>query len=129
MWRIVVRSAVIDPTDAEGGDWDQTFFGNALPDPYVLGALSEDNFYDWVTDTIDDTLTPVWDEAKDTYAQADLLSQGMIFEIRDSDGLGVFETISACLVSIDQADLDAGSITLLTCGDKVTNFVFDLVEE
>ena len=108
-WRVSVVSAVISATKA-GADWDGALFTNPLPDPYTGLALSGDTFIDGFTPTIDNTLTPNWNHAIGNYLQSDLLAQGVLINIRDSDGLGVFETIGACSIAITRTPCTAHSM-------------------
>lgn len=128
VWAVIVNSAIVSATNADGEDWDQTLFANPLPDVYVMGALADDVLLDWATATIDNTLTPNWDEEKSSYLQSELLAQGLILNVRDSDGLGVFETIGACNVDITLADLMAGSVTEASCGGA-SNIVIDFEQQ
>ncbi len=128
VWTVVVRSAVIAETDPDGGEWDQSIFTNALPDPFVMGALADDTFLDWITPTIDDTLTPNWNEPEGSYLQSDLVSQGLAISIRDSDGLGVFESIGNCYVSITQDNLNSGTKIQASCG-SASNLELGFVQQ
>lgn len=121
VWAIEVRSAVLSATDSEGEDWDQALFTNPLPDAYVIGALGNAVSLDWATETIDNTITPDWNETTGSYLQGALLAEGLKLDVRDSDGLGVFETMGSCTVAITMADLLAGSILLTQCGSSVSN--------
>ena len=126
VWTVIVKSAIIDATDAEGGDWDQGLFANPLPDPYVMGSLSEDLLLDWVTATIDDTLTPNWNETEGSYLQSELIAQGLNISVRDADGFGAFERIGDCLMAVSLAELNAGGKTKSSCGSS-TQLVFEFV--
>ncbi len=128
VWTVIVNSALISPTNADGEDWDQTLFSNPLPDPYITGALANDVLLDWATATIDNTLTPNWDEEESSYLQSDLLAEGLILNVRDSDGLGVFETIGACFVDITLDDLLAGTLTKASC-EGASDIVLDFVQQ
>jgi hypothetical protein len=114
-WRVTVVSAVIDATKA-GAEWDQTLFTNPLPDAYAGLALANDTFLDGFTPTIDNTLTPNWNHAIGTYLESDLIAQGLGVNLRDSDGLGVFETIGNCTVAITAQNIAAGFVVKPTCG-------------
>jgi hypothetical protein len=126
-WTITVRSAIIATTNAAGDDWD--FFGNSLPDPYVAGALTDDLVVDWFTATIDNTITPNWNEEEGTYLESDLLAEGLQFNVNDSDGLGIFESIGNCIMTITLVDLNAGTKTQATCGTQVTNLIIDFAKQ
>jgi hypothetical protein len=114
-WRVNVVSAVIAATKA-GAAWDSALFSDPLPDPYIGLALGNDTFLDGFTDTIDNTLTPNWNEPMGTYLQSDLIAQGLLINVRDSDGLGVFESIGACVIAITAQDITAGFVVRPTCG-------------
>ncbi len=124
-WTITVNSAIVSAVDENGSAWD-TFSG--LPDPYVTGALTDDFIVDWATATIDNTLTPNWDEEEDSYLESDLITQGLEFNVLDSD-FASFETIGNCVMTITLADLMNGTKTLATCGDLVTNLVIDFAPQ
>lgn len=114
-WRVSIVSAVISPTKA-GDAWDSQVFTNPLPDPYAGLALGNDTFLDGFTPKVDNTLTPNWNHAIGNYLQSDLLAQGLGVVVRDSDGLGVFETIGVCTVFVTAQNLAAGSVTKAQCG-------------
>jgi hypothetical protein len=114
-WRVSVVSAVISATKA-GADWDGQLFTNPLPDPYVGISLANDTFLDGFTPTIDNTVTPNWNHAFGNYLQSDLIAQGLLLNVRDSDGLGVFETIGNCAVTVTAQDLTAGFVVKAQCG-------------
>lgn len=125
-WRVSIVSAVIAPTK-DGAAWDQTVFTNPLPDPYVGIALADDTFLDWLSPKIDNTLTPTWNYAFGNYNESDLLAQGLLVNIRDSDGLGVYESIGACIVAITPQALQSGTVTQATCG-YATNVVISFTD-
>lgn len=114
-WKVTVVSATIAATK-DGEAWDSTIFTNPLPDPYVGIALGDDTFLDGFSATIDNTLTPTWNHSFGNYKQSDLLNMGLIVEIRDSEGAGVFSRIGSCTVAITTASFTAGSVTKATCG-------------
>lgn len=114
-WRVSLVSAVISATNGDGQAWDGGL-ANPLPDPYGAVALTGDTFLDGFTPTIDNTTTPNWNHSFGNYLQSDLLAQGLSVVIRDSDGLGLFQTIGACDITITAAHLSAGSVTKPTCG-------------
>jgi hypothetical protein len=114
-WRVSVVSAVIAPTEA-GADWDGALFTNPLPDPYAGLALANDTFLDGFTPTIDNTLTPNWNHPIGNYLQSDLIAQGVGINIRDSDGLGVFETIGNCTIAVTAQNIAAGFVIKAQCG-------------
>ncbi|MCK5799595.1 MAG: hypothetical protein KAI47_20535, partial [Deltaproteobacteria bacterium] len=116
VWEVSAISAVIEPTDANGNDWDTVMFTTALPDPF-LGAKLSGSFLFHFTKTIDNTLTPNWKEALATYAQSELLNKGLSLSIRDSDGVLMtpWETIGKCTVTLTQAELTGGKKTIAKC--------------
>jgi hypothetical protein len=114
-WRVRVVSAVIASTKA-GVAWDSAIFTNPLPDPHVGISLANDTFLDGFTPTIDNTVTPNWNHAFGNYLQSELIAQGLLLNVRDSDGLGVFETIGNCVVVITAQDITAGFVVKPTCG-------------
>jgi hypothetical protein len=123
-WRVSVVSAVIDATE-DGEAWDQTVFTNPLPDPYAVLSLAGDTFIDGASPKVDNTLTPTWNYAFGNYTQSDLLALGLSIGVRDSDGLGVFEYIGACDVTVTAQHLTAGTLTVASCGhahDVVISF-------
>jgi len=120
-WTIIVNSAIISAVDENGSNWDT--FGGSLADAYVTGALTNDVLVDWFTTTIDNVITPNWDEAVGSYAQSDLLAEGLEFNVLDSD-FASFETVGNCIMTITLSDLMAGSKTI-TCGPLVSELVID----
>ena len=114
-WRVSVVSAVIAPTKA-GAAWDGQLFTNPLPDPYAGLSLNNDTFLDGFTPKVDNTLTPNWNHAFGNYVQSEILAQGFTVVVRDSDGLGVFETIGLCTVTVTAQHLAAGFVVQPTCG-------------
>lgn len=126
-WRVSVVSVVINQLH-DGEPWDSALFTDPLPDPYAGLALAGDLLIDGFTPTIDNTLTPNWNHPIGNYLQSDLLAQGVEVVLRDSDGLGLFETIGGCTVPITVADLTAGSINRATCGTYARNLVISLTD-
>ncbi len=127
VWEVSAISAVIAAKDADGKDWDTTLFTDPLPDPYLQIRLTTVIFPFHLTKTINNTLTPNWNEALASYAQSELLNKGLEVTVFDSDGvLGTpFETIGKCTVTLTQADLTAGKKTIAKCelaSDVVLNF-------
>ncbi len=125
-WVIIVDSAVVSDVDENGDSWD-ALFGTSLPDPYVTGALTNDVIVDWFTATIDNTLTPNWDEETSAYAQSDLIAEGMEFNVLDSD-VASFETIGNCVMTISLDDLQAGTKTI-ECGALVPQLTIDFMQQ
>lgn len=115
-WKVTVVSATIAQKDANGNNWDSSLGSSPPPDPYVGIALGDDTLLDGFSPKIDNTYTPTWNHSFGNYLQGDLLNQGLIVELRDSDGAGVFERIGSCYVTITQAHFTAGSVTKATCG-------------
>jgi hypothetical protein len=114
-WRVSVVSAVIS-ADKAGVPWDGALFTDPRPDPYAGLALNNDTFLDGFTPKIDNTTTPFWNHAIGNYKQSDILAQGFGVDIRDSDGLGIFETIGSCTIDVTAANLSAGFVIEPTCG-------------
>jgi hypothetical protein len=127
VWRVSVISAVIAPTK-NGVEWDTTIFTNPLPDAHAGLALQGDLFIDGFTPTIDNTLTPNWNHAIGNYLESDLLTVGVRLNIRDADGVGIFETIGSCGALIPTAALTSGTITIASCG-FASNVVLRLVKQ
>ena len=124
VWEVWVVSAVIAAKKKDGKDWDTALFANPLPDPYVGAKLSTSLLIIDFTKTIDNTITPQWNEKLTNWSQSDLLNKGLEVAVRDSDGInGIpYETIDSCTVSLTQADLTAGTKTI-NCGTLVTQLV------
>lgn len=120
-WTITIDSAILSAVDENGSNWDT--FGGSLPDAYVTGALTNDFIVDWFTATIDNTITPNWNEAVGSYSQSDLLTHGLEFNVLDSD-VASFETIGNCIMNINMGDLNAGTKTI-ACGPLVTALTID----
>jgi hypothetical protein len=114
-WKVTIASAVIAATKA-GTPWDQALFSDPRPDPYAGLMLSNDTFLDGLTATIDNTETPNWNHSFGNYLESDLIAQGLLVNIRDSDGLGVYESIGACTIAITAQDIAAGFVVKATCG-------------
>lgn len=127
-WKITVKSAIISALDENGAEWDT--FGNADPDPYVAGALTDDIVVDWKTATINNTFTPNWDEEVGSYLESDLLAQGLEFNVNDEDGFVAFEIMGNCIMTITMGDLNSGSKTLANCGGpQVTDLVIEFAKQ
>jgi len=123
-WAIVVKSAILSDVDANLNPWDS--FGGALPDPFVTGALTNDVVVDWTTATIDNTVTPFWNEQVSvTYSESALIAQGLEFNILDSDSLS-FETIANCIMPISKATLLTGTKTMF-CGPLAMSLTIDFI--
>jgi hypothetical protein len=114
-WKVTAASAVIAATKS-GAEWDQALFSNPLPDAYIGLSLGGDTFLDGLSPTIDNTLTPNWNHSFGNYLQSDLIAKGLLVNIRDSDGLGVYETIGNCNIAITAQDITAGFVIKPTCG-------------
>lgn len=127
-WVIIIDSAILSDEDENGSDWDTSFFSSALPDAYVTGALTKDVVVDWFTETVPDTITPNWDEAVSSYAQSDLIGEGLEFNVLDDDGLILFETIGNCIMTITLDDLNAGTKTI-PCGPLVQALTIDFAQQ
>lgn len=110
MWSIRVVSGEVAPSQPGGGAWDG---GNGLPDPYVTFVIA--NQADRSSSTIDNSLTPVWDETlADPVNAADLLA-GVTILYRDSDV--VFDDeICDITVALNGADF-GGDLIESTCPD------------
>lgn len=120
-WKVSLVSAeILQRSDTA---WDTGPLTNPLPDPYGGISLTGDTFLDGFTPTIDNTLTPNWNHSFGNYVQSELLAQGLSVVIRDSDGLGLFETIGSCNVAITTAHLSAGRVVQATCGVWARNVV------
>lgn len=126
VYRVVIVSAVISQNKS-GTAWDSVVFTNPLPDPYVGFALATDTFLDGFTPTIDNTITPNWNHAIGNYLGSELVSEGLGFNVRDSDGLGVFETIGACSHTVTANELASGTKTFASCGQYVMNLRVNFV--
>ncbi|MFN0249156.1 MAG: C2 domain-containing protein [Kofleriaceae bacterium] len=83
---------------------------------YAGLSLANDTFLDGLTATIDNTETPNWNHSFGNYLESELVAQGLIVNIRDSDGLGVYETIGNCIITITAQDIAAGFVVKPTCG-------------
>lgn len=128
-WVITVKSAIISALDENNVEWDTVPFTNPLPDPYVAGALTNDIVVDWKTATIDNTLTPNWDEVVGTYAESDLVAEGLEFNVNDEDGIVAFEIMGNCIMTLTVPELNAGTKTLANCGNQVTNLVIEFAKQ
>jgi len=126
-WVIIVDSGIVSVVDENGSDWD-TFGGDGLPDPYVTGALTNDIIVDWFTITAPDTITPNWDDEVGSYAQSDLIGEGLEFNVLDADFAGSFETIGNCIMTITLDDLNAGTKTI-PCGPLVQALTIDFAQQ
>ncbi len=133
VWTISIRNVIIPPKDENGSDWDTVIFSSPLPDPFVQSGLDSNSvsFPEGETDVVDDTVTPNWSIAEQTtysHTESSLLGNGLRFRIRDSDGVGFFETIGECNTTVSMAELMAGTKTLATCG-LATNLKIDFVQQ
>ena len=129
-WEVWIESATVTAKSPQGDDWDQTLFANPLPDPYAIFSLGDAAVLAGTTKTIDNTLTPFWNEKVKVYAQSDLTSKGLKLGVRDADGLGVFETMGTCAVfKPTAATLASGGHTIATCGASVTNLKLKFVKQ
>ncbi|MCP4445357.1 MAG: hypothetical protein GY811_08440 [Myxococcales bacterium] len=124
-----MTSAEIAPSDPDGSDWDDDADPQErLPDAHVAGSLGNDSFLDWWTTMLENSVSPYWGEAKGTYLQTDLVSQGFWLEIRDADFSIMFDPIAACLVDLAEADLLASSVSV-ECGANVIEIAFAVAEQ
>lgn len=114
-WKVTVVSATIAATKG-GVAWDSAIFSDPPPDAYVGIALGNDTFLDGFTPMIDNTTTPNWNHSFGNYLESELVGQGLLVNIRDSDGLGVFETIGNCTIAITAQNIAAGFVVKPTCG-------------
>ncbi|MBW2732282.1 MAG: hypothetical protein JRH20_07790, partial [Deltaproteobacteria bacterium] len=88
-----------------------------LCDPYTKVKLGNDE--ETESSWIEDTETPVWDDAKIDVDRARLLSEKLHVEVWDNDdGIGVNpdEELGRCDLSVTEADLSAGEL-ITTCGE------------
>jgi C2 domain len=130
VWEVSVLSAVISAKNSAGKDWDSAWFTNPLPDPYAIIALGGASVLTGFTKTIDNTLTPFWNEKIKTYKESDLTGPGIRLGLRDSDGLGIFETIADCAtLKLTSTMLAAGSHTIASCGSTVTKLKLKFVKQ
>ena len=133
VWEITIRNLIIAPLDPDGDEWDGFFSTTGPePDPYVKSGLDDPAigfFPQGLTDRITDTHTPNWTAATQrTYShlESTLVEKGLKFQIRDYDGaLPPAEQVGNCTSPISMADLSAGTKTIATCGESVTNLRID----
>ena len=128
-WEVWIESAVIAPKKPDGSEWDSTWLTNPLPDPYVTIALGGSTFVQSWTKTIDNTLTPAWNEKVKVWAESELTAKGLMLSLRDSEGLGVFETIATCSTAVTATTLAAGGHTIAKCGQSVTSLKVKFVKQ
>lgn len=86
LWKVFVANGEV-AEDADGGPWDGVPAFPGLPDPYVNAIAidpNDDERHENWTETADDTLSPVWDEAPITVA-ARALFDGLTLEYIDDD--------------------------------------------
>ena len=127
-WLLTIRSAVVSNVDGAGVPWDSN---GTAPDPYAGGALGNNNTFPigwWVTETLDNRLTPNWISPEATYKESDLLTHGLQLYVNDADGFGTFERIDDCDININAGDLNAGTKTF-DCGTLVTDMIIDFTAQ
>jgi len=131
-WFITLDSAVIAINNDDGVYWDANEpLTDQYPDPYVLGKLGGDRFYDWWTATFFNNLMPFWNESKDfigDYQESDLLAKGMDLEIRDADSaIYDYDRIGKCHVPLTLEDLQS-PVLKVQCGSALLSFHFTVSE-
>jgi len=130
VWEVWIESAVIAPKNSNGDDWDSLWLTNPLPDPYTIISLGGSLILTGFTKTIDNTLTPFWNEKVKTFKESELIASGLFLGVRDADGLGIFETIASCsTLTVTTAMLTTGTHTIATCGTLVTNLKLKFVKQ
>ena len=113
-----IVSAVLPEFREDGTEWDGSVFQDPLPDGFVGVWGSGGAIVDEFSDTIDDTVTPQWNERLHSYSETDLLTNGLSFEFRESDGYGQvpFERIGSCSVQVDSSMLTGAEVEIPFCG-------------
>ncbi len=103
LWKIEVLNATVSATDVNNAPWDS--FGT-LPDPFVRIAFST---FDSTTETIDDTITPVWNATLfENVPTASLVGKLFTMIVYDDDVGPINDTIDGCYATLTQADLARG---------------------
>ncbi|MBW2733372.1 MAG: hypothetical protein JRH20_13365 [Deltaproteobacteria bacterium] len=95
-WSVWLVKGQVDSTTSSGEAWDlyNPFAGEA-PDPYVAIGILGETFIDGTSETVDDTTSPLWNENLGDYTAAEFV-QGILFNVRDTDGGGLFNLMGRC---------------------------------
>ena len=129
-YELWIVSAVLPSYRDDGSSWDGTVFQDPLPDGFVGVSSSHGSTFDAFSDTIDDTITPQWNERLHTYTESELVSDGLYFEFRESDGYGQvpFERIGSCSVLVLPSMMTGSEYEIGSCG-SVEHVRIRLVEQ
>lgn len=114
-WEMFAVSASLAPAYSDGSAWDgpRDLYGGALPDPFAQFEMPVDNALGW-TDTIVDTLSPMWNQAVIPASAAvrasDLLPGGRSWDlwIGDEDADNYAELMCEITGPLTAADFAAG---------------------
>jgi hypothetical protein len=133
-WEVWALSAEIAPKKADGSDWDNSWISNPNPDPFFkIGPSWAKWYYQFdFSSTINNHLSPQWNEKVAAWQESALVDPtGVIFGADDDDaGYGGFnDLIGVCNVVLTPAILQAGSYTIPTCGDGITNLKVKFVKQ
>ncbi|MFK7987104.1 MAG: C2 domain-containing protein [Sandaracinaceae bacterium] len=110
-WEVWVERASFPTRDANGTTWDVT--GNPLPD--VRATLEAEDFGSPVegsTATIDNTVSPIWDERVLRNIDVDDLMRGIQITVVDVDTLSFNDTILLCNYAPTNEDFIRGTVVV-----------------
>jgi hypothetical protein len=129
VWDIYAVSAVVAAKKPDGSDWDG-WPQSALPDPYAGFCISTGTSCSpYTSSTINNTLTPYWNEKVASWKETELITSGLQIFIIDSDNLATWnDQICNGKLPLTSADLAAGTATIKTCG-SATNFQLKFVKQ
>lgn len=109
MWKVQPSQFVVRTTDSGGAAWD---VGGGAPDPYASIACPATSMMRVATATANDAFMGTWTTGSCTMKASDLLSLGFNIGVYDEDVADDDVIAGAGTITVTEAHLRAGQITL-----------------